>query len=124
MTDAYLDGMTLGFLDAVAWLPVTESGEDTELSREDFDADAISRMREDCEGFLAVARDMGADPETADIPAAQCGHDFYLTRARHGAGFWDRGLGDTGRVLTEAAHTFSEDTGALVALDGTVEYTG
>lgn len=38
---------------------------------------------------------------------AQHGHDFWLTRNRHGAGFWDRGypqpLADH---LTQAAHAY------------------
>jgi hypothetical protein len=35
-------------------------------------------------------------------------HDFWLTRNRHGAGFWDRGLGDVGKKLTELAHSCGE----------------
>jgi hypothetical protein len=30
----------------------------------------------------------------------QFGHDLALTRNGHGAGFWDRGLGESGDVLT------------------------
>ena len=33
----------------------------------------------------------------------QAGHDFWLTRCGHGAGFWDRGLQQAGDDLTEAA---------------------
>lgn len=33
----------------------------------------------------------------------QFGHDLALTRNGHGAGFWDRGLGDAGDVLTDWA---------------------
>ena len=36
------------------------------------------------------------------------GHDFWLTRNGHGAGFWDRGLGEAGKKLTDAAHAFGE----------------
>lgn len=36
------------------------------------------------------------------------GHDLALTRNGHGAGFWDRGLGDAGRSLTTWAETFGE----------------
>jgi hypothetical protein len=32
----------------------------------------------------------------------QAGHDFWLTRNGHGAGFWDRGLGDQGVQLSKA----------------------
>jgi len=38
----------------------------------------------------------------------QHGHDFALTRNRHGAGFWDRGYGPIGDALTEAAHVYGE----------------
>lgn len=36
------------------------------------------------------------------------GHDFWLTRAGHGVGFWDRGLGIHGEVLTTASKNFEE----------------
>lgn len=32
----------------------------------------------------------------------QIGHDYVLTTAGHGAGFWDRGYGEAGDRLTEA----------------------
>ena len=31
------------------------------------------------------------------------GHDYALTCNRHGAGFWDRGMGEVGEELTAAA---------------------
>ena len=39
---------------------------------------------------------------------AQHGHDFALTRNHHGAGFWDRGYGDVGDRLTDAAQAYGE----------------
>src|SRR5690606_15237110 len=46
--------------------------------------------------------------EIRDNPS-QAGHDFWLTRNGHGAGFWD---GDwpkvLGRKLTESAHAWGE----------------
>lgn len=38
----------------------------------------------------------------------QAGHDFLLTRNRHGAGFWDRGLGEVGDRLTAACKPYGE----------------
>lgn len=39
--------------------------------------------------------------------SAECfGHDFWLTRNRHGCGFWDRGLDALGEYLTDAAHRY------------------
>lgn len=49
----------------------------------------------------------------------QHGGDFALTRNRHGAGFWDRGYGEVGDRLTEAAHAFGE-AWLIVTDDGEV----
>lgn len=49
---------------------------------------------------------MSAHPD-AGSPEACAGHDFFLTRQHHGAGFWDRGL-TNGLTLTAAAHAFPE----------------
>jgi hypothetical protein len=38
----------------------------------------------------------------------QAGHDFWLTRNHHGAGFWDRGLGKVGDELTKNAHPYGD----------------
>lgn len=40
--------------------------------------------------------------------AEQFGHDMSLTRDGHGAGFWDRGLGELGDKLTEWANSLGE----------------
>lgn len=53
--------------------------------------------------------------------AGDFGHDMTLTRNGHGAGFWDRGLGDIGDVLTEWAehlgtlHVFHDRDGMFHA---------
>lgn len=73
--------------------------------------EAKNEMLKDCADFINYCEETGIDP----IPEYNCaeygdeeksGHDFLLTRNRHGAGYWDRGLGEIGRKLTEAAHTF------------------
>ena len=48
------------------------------------------------------------------------GHDFALTRNRHGAGFWDRGAGDVGDRLTVMAHA-AGDAYVWLNMDGKVE---
>jgi hypothetical protein len=58
-------------------------------------------MQKDCEALEAKA---GALLD--GIEASQAGHDFWLTRNRHSAGFWDRDLGEVGDKLTEIAHGF------------------
>lgn len=58
-----------------------------------------------------------------DPPEARAGHDFWLTRSRHGTGFWDRGLGELGDRLTEAAHGYGspDDHIPYDCGDGTAE---
>lgn len=51
--------------------------------------------------------------------AEQFGHDFWLNRNGHGAGFWDRGLGTLGDKLSEAAKTYGECN--LYVADGKIE---
>lgn len=76
----------------------------------DIAAETLARMAEDCRAFqrdnqdlLAQAFDLYShNPEWSHDE--QAGHDFWLTRNGHGAGFWDRGLGDIGRKLADKAH--------------------
>jgi hypothetical protein len=62
-------------------------------------------MRRDCIDFVESNRSLLID---SDLTADQIGHDFWLTRNHHGAGFWDRGLGEIGKLLTEACHRLPE----------------
>lgn len=64
----------------------------------DVDEATLAKWREDCEAFWDNNPACAIDPECA-------GHDFWLTRNRHGAGFWD-GDWEEGRSLTDAAHVY------------------
>lgn len=79
---------------------------DDEFTPDDITTGTRDEMRADCADFLtsnyADCQEMmarGYDP-------GQLGHDFWLTRNRHGAGFWDRGLGEVGDRLTAAAKVY------------------
>lgn len=92
------------------------TGEDGEPLDSSFDADdlapeTLEQMREDVEGFLSACwgdtwEDFSID--LSGLEPAQIGHDLWLTRNHHGAGFWDRGLGAVGDELTKLAHSFGE----------------
>jgi hypothetical protein len=68
--------------------------------------------REEMEGDLRDFVESNAEPirrlrdNFADCTPERIAHDFWLTRNRHGAGFWDRGYGEDGDALTEAAHAY------------------
>lgn len=66
---------------------------------------AVQWVREECEAFLnrddvqQVTRDWEVELFT------RAAVDFYLTRNRHGGGFWDGGwLPKSAKVLTDASH--------------------
>lgn len=96
------------FLDAyiacALWSSTDDDGEplDSGYDPEDISAEALASMAEDCAQFEAA----NADDLAQAGSDAQNGHDFWLTRNGHGAGFWDRGYGDVGGRLTDAAHVW------------------
>jgi hypothetical protein len=76
---------------------------DAWATADDLTRTAVRSLEEDMwnfvsENWLLIRR---LDP-------GQVGHDFALTRNRHGAGFWDRGYGKLGDVLTDRSHTYGE----------------
>ncbi len=82
-----------------------EGGEPLDLNYgfSDISKEAKDHMREDCNVFI---RNNHFD--LMEVEPEQAGRDFWLTRNGHGAGFWDRGLGELGDRLTRAAHAFPE----------------
>lgn len=85
--------------------------EDTELddapsiSFDKFDVASLKKIIKDCKGFMAKCEKAGLDLEAWG--ETQAGHDFWLTRNDHGAGFWDRGRKD-GDALSKIAKSFGE----------------
>lgn len=67
---------------------------------------AKAKMNEDCQNFIAYCEETIGPDWRAGQTFEQIGHDFWLTRNGHGAGFWDRGLGKLGRQLSDASQTF------------------
>jgi hypothetical protein len=113
---------TRAYLECAIWTHAEDLGDDA--TPDDLSADAIAKMRGDVADFLA-----SDNPEVqaalefwfVELGAEQIGHDFWLTRNGHGAGFWDRFTnGDGarhGRILTDAAHSYGESY-LYVADDG------
>ena len=66
-----------------------------------------TQFREDITNFLNLLQEEGV-VWREHMDDEQFGHDFWLTRNGHGAGFWDRGLGELGQVLTKWAKTFGD----------------
>jgi len=110
-----LDDFTRAYIECALWATNDEStpagGEplDQNYGIGDIDPDTLNKMAEDCQCFQ---RENTADLALYDHPASAelGGHDFFLTRNGHGAGFWDRDClpEDAGQRLTEAAKAYGE----------------
>lgn len=74
---------------------------------EDIAPEARATCEEDCRDFFdAQQATLKLATDTPGYTWGRAGHDFWLTRNGHGAGFWDRGLGGLGARLTEAAQVY------------------
>jgi len=87
---------------------------DLNYDRDDMAPEAVASMRTDLHDFVTSNWD-----DVKDMEPGRCGHDFWLTRNRCGAGFWDRGLGERGDRLTANAHPYGESN-LYVGDDGRV----
>lgn len=102
-------------------------GEDVVSEREalessvspEWSSESLKRAEEDCKAFQTeCAHDLEGEALT------RAGHDFFLTRNQHGAGFWD---GDYTRVkgerLTAACRPYGETSVSFDADSETLSLT-
>ena len=90
------DEFTASYVAAALWSSTDDDGEplDNRFTADDISTNTLAAMWRDCDAFYAANRDA---IEHDDAPSAsdgmgsagQAGHDFWLTRCGHGAGFWD-----------------------------------
>ncbi len=85
------DAFFYAYVECALWSSNDESDDsggepmDRNYSHDDIAPDSLKSMRADCDAFYSANAD--------DLYLAsddQAGHDFWLTRNGHGAGFWDR----------------------------------
>jgi len=125
------DRFITAYIECALWASI-EGPDDTPMDRdyglEDFAESTVQSIRLDCEQFIREQAEVldyvDSTGEHGDT-YAMAGHDFWLTRNGHGAGFWDgdwdiqlpagadggeSGLSDrlAGDVLTAATEKFSE----------------
>ena len=123
-----IDDFTRAYVECALWSTTDEStpagGEpmDDNYSLNDIETDTLTKMAEDCTASR-LRMPMIWRPITipAGAPAELGGHDFWLTRNHHGAGFWDRDhLDELARDrLTDAANKF-RDFDLYVGDDGKI----
>lgn len=106
-----LETFIAAYIECALWSSTDNTDEsggeplDKNYSPDDIAPEALAIIRKDCESFYTDPDNQAALEYWDD---KQAGHDFWLTRNGHGAGFWDRYYGDTpeakvGADLTHAA---------------------
>jgi hypothetical protein len=104
-----LDDFTRAYIVCALWSSTDNSNEQG--------GDPLDRNYDICDIALPTLREMIREcrefqkyqaADLADWGDEQAGHDFWLTRNGHGAGFWDRGRGEQGKRLTEACRPYGE----------------
>lgn len=147
------DAFTAGYIECALWCGVetykhdddcpchepSENGDaydadlcecDPELTSDGVEVDesqltdnARKQLTDDAAAFYA---DNVADLRLSTLDMGRAGHDFWLTRNRHGAGFWDEGNrgADANAALsrlTEASHA-QGDAGLLLGADAKITH--
>lgn len=110
-----LDAFTRSYLETALWASTECDAHgdmgaplDENYSIDDFTVEALRESIDDCKSVQeceveALEEAYGHGPSYGP---EQAGHDFWLTRNGHGAGFWDCLLGDTGERLTRASKPY------------------
>lgn len=125
-----------GYIAAALWSSNDESNEcgddplDDNYSAEDIDLQSLESAKLDCLKFmqnnwsdlLEYVEHIKYDPSQGSA-WDYAGHDLWLTRNRHGAGFWDRKLGSLGESLTKSANALKQ-IDLYVGDDGKLYFSG
>lgn len=101
------------YLECALWATTGEpdDGEDNgDPLHEDFNIfdvanSAREKVKSECEDFLKREDVSSISRKWEEEEYKQAGHDFFLTRNHHGAGFWDGDWPEPdGEILTNASH--------------------
>jgi len=102
-----LDAFTKGYIDCALWASLDDNDEplDNYYGVDDLAEETLQSIIEDCKNFQDDNGKLFEENESA------AGHDFWLTRNGHGAGFWDRGHDyypndADGKILTQKSHEY------------------
>jgi len=115
-----LERFTRAYIVAMLWSSSDESDEsggeplDANYSADDLAPEALAAIESDCKAFYTAHSELWVDQyknarRFAATESECAGHDFWLTRAGHGAGFWDGDWEEpAATTLTDACKAFGE----------------
>lgn len=114
------DAFNTHMLATALWSSTDDEGEplDAQYDIHDIDDDSADKLRADALAFYIKARAMiqhddaplanDFEGSVSARKAAMAGHDFWLTRCGHGAGFWD---GDWPEAVGDALSEMAREAG-------------
>jgi hypothetical protein len=115
-----MDKFLASYIETALWSSTDFDGtplDDSKYADAELDPKTRARMAADCEKFQAEYAKLvsGLDDSVlrsfpqSDHDGDRIAHDFWLTRNRHGAGFWDGDYPEPiATQLTDLAHSFGE----------------
>lgn len=123
-----LDSLLTGYIACALWSSLDDDGDalDAKYDQSDIAPETIERMRADCFIFAdsGLYETYSQKTDSPD-PDEYAGHNLWLTRNGHGAGFWDgRYEEPAGRILTDRAKAMGEyslyvgDDGKIYGAEG------
>lgn len=100
------------YLEAAVWSSTDDDGNEMDGLGLDVSEETLAEMRVDCDQFYDDNEHLITDENclTRYNCDEQAGHDFWLTRNGHGAGFWETFNWDNeaGKTLTNSSHEFGD----------------
>ena len=102
------DKMINAYVICALWSSVDDNDAplDDNYTASDIAPESFADMQDDCVRFLSEAAAIIPHLPEHYGDEDQIGHDFWLTRNGHGAGFWDRGDAKALTDLTELSAQF------------------
>jgi hypothetical protein len=89
-----IDGFTRGYIEALFWTECNSDNPELEdCSINDLSPEAWETILRDCRDYQELNAD-DLECYCFEYSDEYAGHDFWLTRNGHGAGFWDRDTSD------------------------------
>jgi hypothetical protein len=93
------------YIEAALWSSTDDNGTPLDQLEAELAPETLARFEADCAKFQEAC----AAFDLADYSDREIAHDFWLTRNRHGAGFWDGDYpAQIGKALTKLAHSYGE----------------
>lgn len=109
--DTLVEEMLMAYLECAVW---ADKPDEEDWAGAEFAPEAINNARFECTAFLKLA-----NWAIEGWGMKELGHNFWLTRNHHGAGFWDSDSGTEAqrKELTNISHVFRE-TDVFLGDDG------